>query len=232
MKWLIIVSILVLSCFRPSEPIFAASQYARLNSNAYLYKTSSMDKNNYNVWCEMESTYFVEILLDFNSTLYKVRYGSVVGYVDKEDVTLVYSTPQNPYPSNIQITLTAPCYLRSTPTINSANTLTTLSKGDSIPFIAKIDSETVMDFTGPTWYLVSYQDVMGYVYAGYTEKLGTIMPNLEQVSLSLPTTNSEIGITPFNNIQSLWLVVFALIPTFAILFLLYKPKKAKKEKSK
>lgn len=231
MKWFIILSILLLSFVQSKPPVLADSSYARLNVDAYLYKTSSTDKNNYGVWCQMESTYFVEIILDFNSTLYKVRYGSIVGYVKKEDVTPVYSTPNNPYPSNIQVTLTAPCYLRSTPTINAANTLTTLSKDDSIPFIAKIESETVMDFNGPTWYLVSYQDVIGYVYAGYTEKLGTIMPNLEQVSTSLPT-KSDIGITPFNNIQSLWLVVLALIPTFGILFLLYKPKKEKKAKSK
>lgn len=231
MKWIILVSFLLLSCFSSTTPVFADTSYARLNVDAYLYKTSAVDKNNYGVWCQMESTYFVEIILDFNSTLYKVRYGSVVGYVKKEDVTPVYSTPKNPYPSNIQIKLNAPCYLRSTPTINAANTLTTLSKEESLPFIAKIDSEVVMDFNGPTWYLVSYQDVMGYVYAGYTEKLGTIMPNLEQVSLSMPTT-SDIGITPFNNIQSLWLVVLALIPTFGIIFLLYKPKKEKKADSK
>ena len=225
MKWILIFLLLFQPLFpKPNTWVEATDQYARLTHNAPLYKTSSADQNNYGIWCEMEATYFVQIILDFNESLYKVRYANMTGYVEKDAVTLVYSTPQNPYPNNIIITIASSCYLRSTPTIQASNTLTTLSKGTTVTFIGKVDSETIMDFNGPTWYLVSYQDLIGYVYCGYTEKVGTIMPNIEQVTVAKPNT-SEVGITPFSNVQSMWLVLLALIPTIAILYFIYKPNK-------
>lgn len=222
MKYVIMVLIIFCSTIKQT-PVYAEVSYARIMNNTNLYKNSSADTNNYNVWCQLESTYFVEVILDFNESLYKVKYGNLVGYAKKDDLLPVYSTPENPYPTNITTTMAASCYLRSTPTIQSSNTLTTISKDETITFIGQLESENVMDFHGCTWYLISYKDIIGYVYAGYTNRIGTIMPNLEQVSLSIPNI-AKVGISPFSNIQSIWLTMIALIPTAIILYLLYKPK--------
>ncbi len=217
--------ILLLYFLTNQTPIYADTpQYARLTTNANLYKNSSINIHNNGVWCTMESSYFVEIILDFSPELYKVRYNGLIGYVEKEHVVPIYNIPSNPYPSSITTDIIISCYLRSTPEIKDTNTLTTLSKDTTITFLAKIDGQSVMDFQGSTWYLVSYNDLIGYVYSGYTSRIATIMPNIEEVSYTIPQISTNT-ITPFNHIESIWLTLLALLPTLLIIFLLYKPKK-------
>ena len=67
--------------------------YARiLFDQVYLYKTAKEDNSIGNIYFELPKTYFVE-LLDKSGDFYEARYINFTGYVKKDSVQAVSSTP-------------------------------------------------------------------------------------------------------------------------------------------
>lgn len=205
--------------------------YARIEaSGSYLYKTATANPSINNIWCELEKTYFVQILNDYNDQFYKVSYNSIIGFAKKSDLNIVLSTPLMPYPSgiNIKIKNTNGCYLRSSPISKTStnNIIKTLNKGTkNILFIGYIHGDENIDLKGNVWYLVKYEDEIGYIFSDFVENKVTLYPNLEEISL-LNNNLSNTLLNPINNSTTAILIGIILLPCLIILAIMFLPKKA------
>ena len=221
----IIYIFLVIICNQSIDcEVFAVSQYARATESTNLYRLSENDALE-NVICIVEKSYFVEIISETES-YYKVNYNNISGYVKKNEVKKVTSTPSTPFPYNIKIVIDSDCNLRSTPTIKSPtnNILTTLKSNESdITFIGRIFSDEAIDFGGTTWYYVNYQGYYGYVYNKYVKTITPIYENTEVI----PYLNDDFNkiVNPITHTPSLVIIIILFIPCIFILLILYIPRK-------
>lgn len=237
MKKFILISILLFLIIQifPTNQItnVEAEQksYARIEtSGSYLYKTATSNPKTNNIWCELEKTYFVQILNDYNDNFYKVSYNSIIGFAKKSDLNVVLSTPLMPYPSGININIknTSGCYLRSSPISKTStnNIISTLNKGTkNILFIGYIHGDENVDLKGNVWYLVKFENEIGYIFSDFVENKVTIYPNLEEINL-LNNNLSATLLNPISNSTTLLLIVIILLPCLVILLVMFLPKKA------
>ena len=184
------------------EPIFADSlNWCRITEeNTYLYKSANLEQEN-NVLFKLPVSYFA-IILDDADSFYKVSYKQEVGYVKKENVTCVYSTPTTPFP--VDITFKAnditSISILDTPSVNG-NYLGSILCGSYAEFYGEVAGDEAIKNLGNTWFYMSYtqndKQILGYVYAPLTTNLTPIKENLEQVSLTpVSTTPKQIILSP------------------------------------
>ena len=214
-----------------SALVFASENYARITLiGANLYKSNTLENSIQNVYFEIENTYFVTIIHE-EENCYRVSYNGINGYITKNAVKRISGTPQNPYPTNIKLTVNQNCYVRSTPTQNSYNnSITLLTKNTEVEFVGIAHGTNIVDFGDNTWYYIKYGDVYGYVFQDYFKSHVTIYPNTEEVSV---TITQEQMLNPLNDTKIAILVLIMLIPSLIIIFLIYhKPKIKHKNKVK
>ena len=226
MKKLILTIMLLCLCFlsfKPSNNVFAESQYARASSSINLYKSVSND-NISNILCLVEKSYFVEIISELDN-FYRVNYNGITGYVKRNEVTKVNKTPSTPFPYNIKIIINNTCNLRSSPTNKSQtnNVINTINSGESdITFIGRIFSDEAIDFGGTTWYYVKYKDNYGYIYNKYIKSITPIYENTE-ISTKLEESSDKLTNT-ISHTPSIFIIAILFIPCILILLILYSPK--------
>lgn len=204
-------------------------KYAQITSNkAYLYRNALDNPDISNIWCELPQTYFVEILNDYNDNFYKVNYNSVIGFVLKTDVKEVLSSVKSPYPSGINVSINSSngCYMRSLPIskTNTNNIIDTLNKGTSnISFIGYAYGDECIDLKGTLWYLVKYNNNIGYIYADFIANKITLYPNIEEVTY-LSNNITSTMLNPLSDTSTLIIVITIMVPCIIILILLFMPK--------
>ncbi len=213
------------NCIIAKTPVWAQIK----NSNTYLYKSAEFNKNIDNVWCLIENSYFVKIINNYNTEVYKVEYNGITGFVKKNEISLINETPKTPYPNNITFSIgSTNCYMRTRPQIKdyTDNIVCVIPANTSgLKFIGKTIGEEAVDFKGSIWYLTEYNGQLGYVYSDYTTSINPIKENVEQVSLFVGNDFSKIN--PLTNTTCVFLIVLTLLPCMAIMFILYHPKKGK-----
>ena len=138
--------------------------------------------------------YFISIIFIINyissiyNSFYKVSYKQEVGYVKKENVTCVYSTPTTPFP--VDITFKAnditSISILDTPSVNG-NYLGSILCGSYAEFYGEVAGDEAIKNLGNTWFYISYtqndKQILGYVYAPLTSNLTPIKENLETYEL-------------------------------------------------
>lgn len=205
--------------------------YARiLFEQVYLYK-SPIDNNNYdNVYFELPKTYFVE-LLSRHEDFYEARYLNFTGYVKKDSVQAVSSTPQKPFLTNITFRVYAEMseQLKSSPTEQSSIIVSIPHLTKNITYLGKINGESLIEGRTNLWYYCKYsldKDYYGYVYSDFCDKMPVIEPNTEEVVFTtnptfekpkqttntIPVTNNTVGIV----------IAILSIPALIFVFLLMK----------
>lgn len=229
MKIFILVLLLCCSLNFNKDNVYASAKYARIENVCNLYSNSS---DNSQVICIAEKTYFVQILNEIDN-MYKVNYNGVSGYVNKNDVKEITSTPSTPYPQNIKLKIGSNCNFRSSPTAksNTNNVLSTISAGETnIEFIGRIFADEAIDFGGNTWYYVKYLGDYGYIYNQYVQSITPIYENTESFSY-IQETHNDIQ-NPITHTPSLMLIIIMFIPLLIILLILYLPRKFKQKQKK
>lgn len=229
---ILVIIVLTLSLNSNDINVFASSkEYARISQNGcYLYKNPSDNPNIDNIWCELENTYFVELIVeDYNNTFSKINYNSIIGFAKKDCLRKIINVPSMPYPSgiNIKINSNNGCYLRENPIskTNTNNIIKTLNKGtDNILFIGYIKGDEGVDLKGNLWYLVKHGNDIGYMYSDFAESKVTIYPNLEEVSFINNNISSTL-LNPLTNTTTLIIVIAILTPSVLIMILLFLPKR-------
>lgn len=209
----------------PVLHVYASTRYARIESTTQIYKSTSSKESLDNIYCLAEESYFVEIIGDYDD-YYRVNYNTINGYVKKTDVKEISSEPSTPYPQNIKIVIGNNCNLRSSPTTKSEinNVICTLHSNESnITFIGRVVGEEAIDFGGNSWYLIKYQDKIGYVYNNYIKSITPIYKNTE--NFTYRTSYSNRVDNPITHTPSLIIIILLMIPLVGMLILMYLPKK-------
>lgn len=199
-----------------------SSEYGRVSAYyTTIYKTPSLTNDISNTICFADTTYFVKILSS-NTDSYHIEYNGITGYVKKSNITLVSGTPLMPYPNDITILTGSICHLRSSPTVESSNIIATIpSNTTTLRYIGKAVGDEAMDFGGNTWYYVSYEDKMGYIYNKYIESISSIFANTE----SLDTIDESTPINTLTDTETYIYIIVLSIPFVVILCILYFPPK-------
>lgn len=217
-----------------------ATYFARIMDNqTYFYSQTEEDS----VMFILPQSYFVELLsLSDNPLFYYARYNDLYGYVKKDLVKPITTTPITPFLTNISFRVFVPsgANLRQTPYNNGAVNLVC-----SIPFLetnllyyGQVSGEESISKKGTTWYYCKYYmnnlSYTGYVYAPLTDCLSEIQPNQEiheyiegelkfkdDISFNT-TTNSMEGLS--STAQTIIIIAVSL-PCLLFIYLLFKPTK-------
>ena len=228
MRKLCIVLILIAISFYPHNNLIIyanTSKFARIERTTEIFKSNSTSQNLDNILCLAEETYYVELISDYD-TLYKVNYNGITGFIKKTDIKEISNSPITPYPYNIKLIINSNCNLRSTPTTKSNinNVISTIyTTSDNITFIGRVIGEEAIDFGGNTWYYVCYNGDYGYIYNNYVKSITPIYQNNETFTYATNISNKIEN--PIKDPPSLIIMFILSIPLFAVLFILYLPKK-------
>jgi len=222
----------------PAKVYANTTFYARItNDSTYLYSTPEENVNT--AIFILPNTYFVELISSSNNFFY-AKYKDVFGYVKKNEVQVVSTSPITPFLSNISFRVFTPsgANLRSTPQNLGATNLVY-----SFPFLetnleyyGKCLGEEAISKKGCTWYYCKYYtnnlSYMGYVYSPLCDLLPTLPQNTEILEpytgelfldeeQSLPTTASPMEqLSP--TAQTIIIVAVSL-PCLLFIYLLFKP---------
>lgn len=215
--------------------------YARiLFEQVYLYKTPVEDNSISNVYFEIPKTYFVQ-LSGVQGDFYKVNYLNFQGYVKKDSVQAVDSTPINPFLDNITFRVYAELSqnLRSEPLANNSNLIVQIPPlTKNIQYIGRINGECLIEGRTNIWYYCKYINnnsiYYGYIYSDFCDEMAPIICNNEELNyINNPTF--EENIKPINSIpenSSIVGVVIGIlsIPALIFLFLIMKSGKILNQK--
>jgi len=229
MKYILLILIIFLST--QSHAIgLANTPYGRVTSSyAYLYQSPNQ-KINDNVICYLEESYFVEIVLDYNSDFYQANYNGINGFVLKKNIKKVLGTPTKPYPTTNLTTISNKCYLRSSPDSNANNIVAVVPENNTdLKYIGKIYGEEAIDYRGNLWYLVDFYGVKGYIYNQYVASIEPISINLEVLDEFSQITSTP---SPLSNTDCAIVIAILSIPVIIIIIVMYKkPKPSKTAKT-
>lgn len=213
-----------------------------LQSGCYLYKTP-LDNTNYtNTYFLLEPSYFVQLLSEYNSEFFKVRYMDVLGYVKKNQVQCVQGVPSSPYLSNIKFRVfgSVSRSLNDKPYLNTNNPVLKEYLPlycDDLIYYGKIYGESAVEERTNIWYYCKYTVTgeTGYVYSDSCDKMTEIVKNTERLAyVSSPQWSTTASASPqLVSVSSkpfkVWVVVIC-IPFAVFAFFLVKLAYKRKEK--
>ena len=215
MKKILVVFIFILTFLAALNTQKANAEtnfYAKIqSSNVYLYS-----QTNKTALFEIPYSYFVK--------------------VEKNEVTLMNGTPQNPY-ANSSFKVFISNYIYSSP--NQASTIqNSISTSDSLKYYGKIEGQQISS-TSNVWYYCSIQKdgqiFFGYVFSGITDYLSPIQTNnesFENVDEDVLSASPYSQITTLSTKTKILLIVSIALPSIIILYFLIKPNRIQITKTK
>lgn len=219
--------------------------YAKVKENCFLFKTSDVNNSSYhNVTYIIPESYFVIILSQINSYIYKVQYRSKIGYVTADSINLVDFIPVQSFLNNITFDIPegVGTQIRQTPSVDdSSNILAIIPAGaKNISYIANIIGVIPSGGSSNVWYYCSYSPMSdptsvyeGYVYSEKTENLSNIEYNNEGVvdaDISDSGDNEDsIVISPLIKYILISVMCLPIIIIFTLLAINFKRNKKTKE---
>ena len=202
-----------------------------LFEQVYLYK-SPVEVHSYsNIFFELPKTYFVE-LVDVENNFYKAKYLNFTGYVKKDSVQAVASTPKNPFLNNIKFRVYAELSqkLWPTPTTNSTPITEIPPLTKNIQYIGKLNGECLIEGRTSVWFFCKYNDAnkehFGYVYSDFCDEISPILNNTEEIAyINNPTfkpTPIEINSIPKDSNAVGIIIGIMSVPALIFVFMLLK----------
>ena len=245
---LLLISFLLIS-FRPNyRYVYAENEYyARIMyEHVYLYRQANNDESVSNIYFELPKTYFVKLIDRAGDDFYCAEYNGITGYVKKNSVRAIASTPTNPYLTNISFRVYADASrdMRSYPAIDN-----TLSEQityiplytKNIQYIASTAGQELVPNRTNIWYyckFISDKTYYGYIYSDFCDEMTPIYDNNEQVTYvdnpSFLVDTSETNTIKDSKVLGIVIAVMC-IPSFVFVILIIKGKhildfhKSKKE---
>ena len=233
---LLILLIFFQSSYVSVYAVETETYYAKvLFEQVYFYKTPTEDNSLSNIFFELPKTYFVELVGKENN-FYKAKYLNIYGYVKKDSVQAVASTPINPFLTNVNFrvyaSLSETMWSNAT-TSNNSTSLTQLPHlTNNLTYIGKINGECLIDGRTNIWYYCKYtsdKDYYGYVYSDFCDQMTIFSDNTEEVEyISNPTF--EVVTPPTKTIpensNAVGIIVGILsIPVLIFVFMIMKGTK-------
>ena len=182
------IFLILLYCV-PIRVTFAANvAYARVNNyGVYLYRTPTSNTDYDNLYFAIERSYFVQITASAGNNFYQAKYNGITGYVKKNEVRFVASTPQTPYVTGktFRIYGDQSRSLRTQPTnVGGESSLIKYLPlyTTNLTYIASIEGDSVIAERTNVWYYCKYtgeEELYGYVYSDMCDQMSTILLNTE-----------------------------------------------------
>lgn len=230
-----IILVLILFFEASNIQVFATetqTYFARvLFEQVYLYKSPIEDNSYSNIFFELPITYFVE-LVDVENNFYKAKYLNFTGYVKKDSVQAVASTPKNPFLNNIKFRVYAELSqkLWPTPTINSTPITEIPPLTKNIQYIGKLNGECLIEGRTSVWFFCKYNDAnkehFGYVYSDFCDEITPFLNNNEEIAyVNNPTfmpTPIQINSIPKDSNAVGIIIGIMSIPALIFVFMLLK----------
>ena len=212
-----------------------SSCYARIMfDDVMLYKTPYDNLDNSNIYFTLPKTYFVILKDSVNSDFFLAEYMSISGYVKKECVQAVNSTPKNPFLTNINFRVYSEQSrdMRTSPTtVSSLSSQVTYIPlySRNLTYFGTIHGEALIDGRTDVWYYCSYvadKEYFGYVYSDFCDQFSTIQENTENVTYIANPTFSELTTKtiPQNDSKIGIIVGILFVPALAFVLFLIKGK--------
>ena len=225
-------------------------EFAKIDKDTLLYKTSDITSaSEENVYFILPKTYFVEVLsLAESSSVCKVKYNDIVGFVETSAITKVDYTPALPhYFSYATLCDGYSTHIRSTPSSQTDSNKTSLltPETQNILVLGWVYGNTPNDGVSKLWYYCKAQTSdtivqVGYVYSERLTLENQFLPSTEEAPapVTTPTSGnnyttdtdfapSTASPTGLNKESAIILVIVFSIPILAIFLLLAIPSKRK-----
>lgn len=231
-----IILVLILYLQATNIQVFAVENqtyYARvLFEQVYLYKSAVEDNSYSNIFFELPKTYFVE-LVDVENNFYKAKYLNFTGYVKKDSVQAVASTPKNPFLNNVKFRVYAELSEKLWPTPTTMNSTAIIEIPPltrNIQYIGKLNGECLIDGRTSTWFFCKYntteKEHYGYVYSDFCDEISPIFNNTEEIAyVNNPTfmpTPIQINSIPKDSNAVGIIIGIMSIPALIFVFMLLK----------
>ena len=223
----------------------ATSQFAKVKDNCTLYKTETITNNALtNIYFTVPKGYFVTILATFDAA-FKVKYGDIIGFIDKQSANIVSLTPKQPTLTGLTFAIKpdAGTQIRQTPTAaDTSNILSPVpANSQNITYIAQINGEIPTGGVSDVWYYAEFTPTFnptctyrGYIYSERATGLPPIPNNLENDVLpdadaTTTTTDETLSISPATRGVLIALICLPVVIVFVLM--LTKHAKSKREKA-
>lgn len=223
----------------------ATSQFAKVKDNCTLYKTETITNNALtNIYFTIPKGYFVTILATFDAA-FKVKYGDIIGFIDKQSVNIVSLTPKQPTLIGLSFAIKpeAGTQIRQTPTAaDTSNILSPVpANSQNITYIAQINGEIPTGGVSDVWYYAEFTPTFnptctyrGYIYSERATGLPPIPNNLENDVLpntdtTITSTDETLSISPATRGILIALICLPVVIVFVLM--LAKHAKNKREKT-
>lgn len=211
--------------------------YARIMDENVCFYKSPLNNTTSNIYFILESSYFVKLIDEAGADFYKAEYRDLVGYVKKNEVKTIKSTPNTPYLENVNFRVYSPIsqYMRSSPSINDGSSsqvyfLPNYSMDSD--YYGKIYGESAIIDRTNVWYFCKYtadKEYFGYIYSDGVDKLTNFPKNNEiceyvaapdfSMTESVATTKSPILV---NSKKFRYLILIVSIPVAIFIFMILK----------
>ena len=201
------------------------------NSEVYFYSSLSSASGLF----KLPYSYFVSVI-SVEGEFYQVTYKDLIGFVKKEDVTLMRGTPSSPY-LNSTFTNYVAYSLYENPN-SSSTSLADIEEDTVLNFYGEMEGEEVSS-RGNTWYYASAnlngEIVRGYIYSEVASTPPETTINKETFE-EVSEEALEGSSTSFSNLSTgtkVLLIIAITVPSiFILFFLVKKPTKQKRKTEK
>lgn len=215
-----------------------AEYYRITTEDALFYRTDSGDKSIENVYCVLPKSYFVKLNSETDNDYISVSYLGLSGYVNKQYVIPVYSTPETPYSiRSFAILPTANAVMWSLPDTTSTYLGSIPYNISEVIFLGETTGQKLNETDNGVWYLCEFMNdeaklVVGYIHSNLATNLTEFCENTEEVLLEPVISTGGILAPEITNTSSLLLILLLTIPAVLILTLILKPKRSKARTAK
>lgn len=225
--YFLLVLVFCFCCF-PISTTFAIDEtnYARITGeNTFLYTNNENETEN--IFFKLPTSYFVE-LVEENEDFCYVKFQNFFGYVKTDNLTKVYETPQNPFPTNItfQVNKSASVAILSTPS-TSGTLIGFIPSGQTANYVGQTNGDEAIAGLGNLWFFATFKtddyELCGYVYAPLCENLKPIPQNTENLSTTPPSPPTFFVSENITQLSNLWLVLILFIIAVLLFCLTFLP---------
>lgn len=221
-------------CFATSDEQVSNKRFAKAKENCFLFKTSDVSSVVCsNVYFCVPESYFVTILAEQSSSVFKVEYKGKIGFVSADTVVVATFVPVVPTLDDVTVDIgeSSGTQLRSSPLAqNNSNVLKILPAGTkNLEYVSFISSEKPAHGTSDVWFFVLFfpEDdptavFEGYVYSEKTCNLSKISKNLEanpELKNDVLGDEKEIALNRNVKIILLILILIPIVLVFVIVAL-------------
>lgn len=216
-------------------------RYAKAKENCYLFKTSDVSSlNANNIYFCVPKTYFVTILAETNSAVFKVEYKGKIGFVSSDSVIVSSFIPIVPTLDDVfvDVSSVSGTQLRSSPFAdNSSNVIKNIGAGTkNLEYVSFVESSKPIGGNSKIWYYVIYYPnddptafYEGYIYSEKTTNMTSFSDNLEN-NPEIEKDDVKTNVSGENNIKIVLLVLILLPAILVFVLVAFRSRKLVKPK--